>query len=417
MTARPAGTTGARVLYLSYDGLTDPLGQSQVLPYLKGLAARGYAITIISCEKGDASRARGGVVAAECQGAGIEWHPLRYRKRPRIISTLIDLAQMLRAASELQRKNAFDIVHCRSYLPALIGRSLQRRAGLRFIFDMRGFWIDERFERGIWPRDRLAYRAIAAWLRSRERGLFTSSDAVVSLTEAAREELARRGGASWASKTRVIPCCVDLAHFDPRGGEARAKGRALLGLDEDAPVLLYLGSVGGAYPLSPVLRFFKSWAAGRPDARLLFVTRDQPASILNHVDAAGLGDQLIFRASERSEVPTLVAAADVGVSFILPSFCAIASSPTKVGEMLAMGLPVAANDGVGDIRLIMNEPAAGVLLRDFSDAAVEAAASKMRPLTWQTQVARRVAQSWFSLDQAVDTYDRLYRSLLPQRRD
>jgi len=25
-----------RVLYLSYDGLTDPLGQSQILPYVKG---------------------------------------------------------------------------------------------------------------------------------------------------------------------------------------------------------------------------------------------------------------------------------------------------------------------------------------------------------------------------------------------
>lgn len=412
MRAKAKETRGARVLYLTYDGLTDPLGQSQVLPYLKGLAARGHKIMIISCEKVDARRARGALVASECQRAGIEWHPLRYRKRPPIISTLIDLAQMLRAASKLQRKNAFDIVHCRSYLPALIGRALQRRAGLRFVFDMRGFWIDERFERGIWPRDHPAYRAIAAWLRSRERDLFTSSDAVVSLTESAREELARRGGAPWASKTSVIPCCVDLALFDPRGGEARTKGRALLGLDEDAPVLLYLGSVGGAYPLSPVLRFFRSWAAGRTDARLLFVTRDQPASILDHVDAAGLCDQLIFRAGERSEVPTLVAAADVGLSFILPSFCAIASSPTKVGEMLAMGLPVAANDGVGDIRLIMNESAAGVLLPNFSDAAVEAAAGKMRRLTSQTQVARRMAQSWFSLDQGVETYDRLYRSLL-----
>lgn len=414
MRAEAAQTMGVRVLYLTYDGLTDPLGQSQVLPYLKGLAARGHAITIISCEKADARSLRGALVAEECQGAGIEWHPLRYRKRPPIISTLIDLAQMLRAATKLQRDHTFDLVHCRSYLPAVIGRALQRRAGLRFIFDMRGFWIDERFERGIWPRDRLAYKTIAAWLRRRERDLFTSSDAVVSLTQAARDEIARRGGALWASKTRVIPCCVDLSHFDPRGGEARAKGRALLGLNEDAPVLLYLGSLGGAYPLSPVLRFFKSWAAARPDARLLFVTRDQPASILNHEDAAGLGDQLIFRAGERADVPILVAAADAGVSFILPSFCAIASSPTKVGEMLAMGVPVAANDGVGDMRLIMNEPAAGVLVRDFSDAAVETASGTMRALTWQTQAARRVAESWFSLDQGVETYDRLYRSLIPK---
>ena len=38
-------------LYLSYDGISDPLGQSQVLPYLKGLARLGHKIHLISFEK------------------------------------------------------------------------------------------------------------------------------------------------------------------------------------------------------------------------------------------------------------------------------------------------------------------------------------------------------------------------------
>jgi len=42
-----------RILYISYDGMTDPLGQSQVIPYLIGLSQKGYVITIISCEKED----------------------------------------------------------------------------------------------------------------------------------------------------------------------------------------------------------------------------------------------------------------------------------------------------------------------------------------------------------------------------
>ena len=40
-----------RVVYVSYDGALDPLGASQVVPYLLGLAARGVAITLISFEK------------------------------------------------------------------------------------------------------------------------------------------------------------------------------------------------------------------------------------------------------------------------------------------------------------------------------------------------------------------------------
>ena len=43
-----------KVLYLSYDGITDPLGQSQILPYLKGLSQKGYFFYLVGFEKKDA---------------------------------------------------------------------------------------------------------------------------------------------------------------------------------------------------------------------------------------------------------------------------------------------------------------------------------------------------------------------------
>ena len=42
-----------KVLYISYDGMTDPLGQSQVLPYVFGLQKRGYEFHVLSFEKMD----------------------------------------------------------------------------------------------------------------------------------------------------------------------------------------------------------------------------------------------------------------------------------------------------------------------------------------------------------------------------
>jgi hypothetical protein len=39
-----------KILYLSYEGMTDSLGQSQVLAYMEKLAAN-YSITIVSYEK------------------------------------------------------------------------------------------------------------------------------------------------------------------------------------------------------------------------------------------------------------------------------------------------------------------------------------------------------------------------------
>ena len=39
-----------KVLYIMYDGLTDPLGQSQVLSYLKHLS-KNYSFHVIGYEK------------------------------------------------------------------------------------------------------------------------------------------------------------------------------------------------------------------------------------------------------------------------------------------------------------------------------------------------------------------------------
>jgi hypothetical protein len=43
-----------RSLFLTYDGLLSPLGQGQILPYLRGLQERGHAIHILSFEHDEA---------------------------------------------------------------------------------------------------------------------------------------------------------------------------------------------------------------------------------------------------------------------------------------------------------------------------------------------------------------------------
>jgi glycosyltransferase involved in cell wall biosynthesis len=401
---------GAAILYLTYDGLTDPLGQSQVLPYLAGLARRGHRITIVSCEKAAAMAEFGSQVREACDAARLEWVPLRYRKRPPILSTLLDLVAMRRAAFALTKVRKYDIVHCRSYLTALVGLALKRRRKLRFLFDMRGFWIDERFERGIWPAGHPLYELVARFLRKAERRFFREADAIVSLTNAALPRIAALGGAE--ERVTVIPCCVDLGHFDPQGGKRRRDGRAMLGLADDTPLMLYVGSVGGAYPLAPVTELFRSWSAGREQARLLFVTRHEPGAILADPAVAPIASQVIVRAASRAEVPALVAAGDCGVSFILPSPCAVATSPTKIGEMLAMGLPVIANDGVGDSAAILEGSGAGVVLSGSSEPEIRRCAEAAQYLPTSRSAPRDLADKWFSLERGIERYDAIYGGLV-----
>ena len=54
-------TNMKKILFISYDGMTDVLGQSQVIPYLAGLTKMGYTFTILSCDKPDKYLANKGI--------------------------------------------------------------------------------------------------------------------------------------------------------------------------------------------------------------------------------------------------------------------------------------------------------------------------------------------------------------------
>src|SRR5687768_716847 len=202
----------ALVLYVSYDGLTDPLGESQILPYLSGLAMRGHRITVISFEK--RGRFEGGKekIQSLCQDAGIEWSPITYHKSPPVVSTLYDVYLMRNRIRELVSHQKFEIVHCRSYIAALAGLWMKRKYGTKFIFDMRGFWADERVEGGLWKLANPLYSWVYNFFKTKERVFIQEADHVVVLTGEAGRILNEWG---FIRNISVIPCCVDLSLFNP----------------------------------------------------------------------------------------------------------------------------------------------------------------------------------------------------------
>ena len=148
------------ILYISYDGMTDPLGRSQVIPYLEGLSDEGFSITILSFEKKEMFSQNSDLISGILGNKNIKWVPLFYTKSPPVLSTLWDVNRMISKASKLHRQFGFGVVHCRSYISALAGLSMKKRFGVKFIFDMRGFWADERVEGDIWKLSNPIYRVI-----------------------------------------------------------------------------------------------------------------------------------------------------------------------------------------------------------------------------------------------------------------
>jgi len=410
---RATAISVANVLYITYDGLTDPLGRSQVLPYLQGCAAKGHRITILSCEKPDRFVSGRATVEELCRKSSIDWLPLRYHKSPPVISTIYDARMLTRAAARFHKERGFDLVHCRGYISAIAGLRLKRRQGVPLLFDMRGFWPEEKTEGGAWDLRNPLYRAVYRYFKHLESDLLRESDHIVTLTRAGKRQLLSRPECKdQADHISVIPCCVDFDHF-PMADSLRSSARAKLGIDRDARVLAYLGSIGTWYMLDEMLGFFRVYSAESSNTRFLFITMDSADAVRNSAARHGIGtESILVTSASRDQVPQLLAAADTGISFIKPVFSKTASSPTKLGEMLAMGIPVITNGGVGDVAEVVASCQGGAIVQSFEETGYAAAIEEAQKVTSTAEEIRSAAATIFDLQTGVSAYDSIYAAIV-----
>jgi len=83
-----------KILFISYDGMTDPLGQSQVIPYLSGLTAYGYEFTILSCDKVEQYKKNKEYLLKLLKPYNIQWVSIPYHKTPPVLSSILDYYTM-----------------------------------------------------------------------------------------------------------------------------------------------------------------------------------------------------------------------------------------------------------------------------------------------------------------------------------
>jgi glycosyltransferase involved in cell wall biosynthesis len=396
-----------RVLYLTYNGLTEPLGRRQVLPYITGLAARGWAFRVLSFEKDDTADAEARAqVSAQLQAAGVEWRPKRYHKRPTLPATAFDVAAGIAAC--LGRNGAgIDLIHARSTVPAAMASAAARALRRPWIFDVRGLLAEEYADGGHWSRDGLLFRLTSA----AESRLLGGASGLVFLTQRIHDEFAQRG--AWPEKpTAVIPCAVELATF-AASEESRTRVRESLRLGP-GPVLLYSGSLGSWYRLREMLDFYEVAAKRIPALSLLIVSPDEAkarALGAGHPRAA----QIRIARARPEEMPAYLSAADAGLCFLGDHHSKAASSPTKYGEYLAAGLAVVTNPWTGDAALLAGDPA-WILVGAFTPEAYAAAAAELQGRLERPDelrpAARALARRCFSMEDALDRYEGLYRRVL-----
>lgn len=401
-------------LFVSIDGMTDPLGQSQVLPYLVGLTKSGKKIGIVSCEKRENWKSQHHIIEQITKEAGISWDYCFYKTSKPFISKQQNYNSLKKIVfQKIKENNSKTVLHCRSYLAGLIGLKAKQKFNTGFIFDMRGFWADERIEGGIWNKSNPIGAYLYAYFKKKEKEMLVQSDAVISLTHKAKSIILNWKLGIKDSKITVIPCCADLSHFS----KEKIKQQQFIQLKSKFPqlqdkfVLSYVGSLGTWYMADEMLQFFKILSQ-KTESIFFIITKDDKSIVYEAAKKQHINlDKLIIVSVSRAEMPYYISLSDASLFFIKPSFSKSASSPTKMGELLSMGVPVITNTGVGDVDSIIKDTQCGISISSFNTSEYQKAVADLlenRNLYKKNTVM--AANQYFSLKDGIEQYAKVYNS-------
>jgi glycosyltransferase involved in cell wall biosynthesis len=392
--------------------MTDPLGQSQVLPYLKGLVPAGYHFTILSFEKPDRYESEKSTIEAICKTSNIKWNPLIFHTQPPVLSKAYDRWKMKKEAESLHNINKYSIIHCRSYAASEVGLYLKNKFGIKFLFDMRGFWADEKKDGGQWPQSKFLYRKIYEHYKKQEKSFVQYADHIISLTYAGKREIETWSFYNTSIPITVIPCCADMDHFTLTDDAQKKKSRESLNIPQDTFVVSYLGSIGAWYLLDEMLQLFIYIKEKYPKALFFFITHSDPTLVTQRTLELGINEsEILIKTAKRSEVPAFLKTSDVTLSFIKPVYSKLSSSPTKLGEVMGMGIPVITNSGVGDVAEIVKDK--GIVIDNFNqDTLREVVINMPELIVKKPEEIRKRSLEWFDLEKGVSKYLKVYNTLL-----
>ena len=386
--------------------MLEPLGQSQVLRYLEHLS-KDHSIYLISFEKPETfvdSDQEFQAMKSYLDSVNINWLPLRYHKKPSALATLYDIVQGIKQGYKLIKQHDIQIVHSRGYVAAVAALALKKKTHVKFLFDMRGFWADERVEGYLWPEDSKLYK-IAKWF---ERKFLLNADVVVSLTQAAIDEMKTFPYLQNNQPEFVkITTCADLSVFKLPDSETVNKSRPF--------TLGYVGSVGTWYMFDEVLQCFKLLKQRKPEAIFYIFNRGDHDYIHERVKALNLDAESIFvTQADHQGVAQGMQNMDAGIFFYRPTYSKLATAPTRLGEFLGCGVPCLGNKQVGDMAPILEEEQVGVAVEAFDEDYLFSAVDRLLNLAQQPDIdkkCRKIAEKYFALENGVQAYDQLYKQL------
>jgi len=390
------------VLYVSIDGIMEPLGYSQVLKYLQHLS-KEHKINLITFEKNENLKKSHELskIKLICVNNNICWYKLKYRKGFLGLGQLANIVNLVFVPLIVFFKKNISLVHIRSYMPGIAIPILKVFFDFKLIFDIRGFWPDEKHDRLGWEKTSLKYR----FFKKLENYLMRKADFIVTLTHASKKIIRKNFNINNAS-IDVIPTCVDFNEFT----------QIKKTLNDKIFTIGYLGSTDTAYDfrkfcflVAQLQKYLDQEIALKVLTNSSIAEIPELESLKNNLQIK-LDVKFVDRKSLSHEIS----------SFNLLGFClkenysVQASMPTKIGEVLACGVPLVCNAFNEDIKNLVLENKVG-LIYNFEEPLLNKKLDGLFKLIHDPSAPLRcvdTAKKYFSLDKGSSKYNHLYFKFL-----
>jgi glycosyltransferase involved in cell wall biosynthesis len=402
----------ARILYISYWGGLEPLGQSLILPALYKLSEMGAEITFISFDKPHDlnNKSEFERVKADMKRYNINWYPLLYHKKPRIPSTLFDISHgVVRGIIERIKKRP-DVIHARCYVGGLIGMSLSKILRTKWLYHNEGFYPDEMVDGGFWEEGSRMHKLT----KSCELKMYGDADGIISVSYRGKQVIDEMPKVA-KKKTPVVavPSCVDLARFSLRETTPEFDGKLKL---------VYVGNIGGRYMVTELAKFANLWRKihGDESVHLQIFSRLPFEEVKLYLEPSDLPlNNWSVESIPYIEMTNRLSEYHSGSLFLTQGISEHGCSPTKTGEYWAKGLPILTTPNISDTDDIIRSQKVGVIVEGHSEEAYKKAIAELKVILSQPDLSARcrcAAEGHYALIPACERQMKLYDAVINNKR-
>lgn len=385
-----------KILYITYDGLIEPLGRSQIYEYLKKLSIYHDYYLISFEKKSDLKEYKISTkLKYKFNIINVKWKKFLYVKKKNIFKIFYNFIFCFFYIFFLLISKNIKIIHIRSYIPGIIILPLLYVFKIKLIFDIRGFLPNEKIDRENWDPGSIKIN----FLKFIERKLINKSNYIITLTNESKKIIIDNYKYKH-NKIEVIPTCVNIDNFKYINKKYEHKIN-----------FCFLGSLNKAYDFIEMTNFVHNISKINKNYFFYFYIKDNNNYLFNLLQDKNINkNRYLIKFINTDDVSKYLDNIDFGFFFLKKNTSIKASFPTKIAEYLSKGIPIVCNNFNSDIEEIISNKQLGILI-DYKNIDYDKLTNKINILVNNeniNKICREYAENNLSINYGCNKYLEVY---------